>query len=75
MGLQIEYAITKGGAAAKLKVRGFTEVVTTSESGDHGPGSRVYYCRPGTALNAFGWPVDTANISKVGRRWAAAWSE
>lgn len=52
---------TKAKGIAFLKSKGYTELVETTESGDHGYGSRLYYKNPETGR--------VASVSKVGKPW------
>lgn len=59
---------SKSKAKAYVKSLGFTELFDTTESGDHGYGSREYYRKPGgfvKGVDAGVW----ACISKVGPDW------
>lgn len=73
--ITITYHGTKKAAVRRLFNAGFTEHVDTSESGDFGPGSREYYARPDTPLNDHGWPIETANVSRITSGWAACFNE
>ncbi len=53
---------SKRAAITAIKALGFTEELETSESGDHGWGSRIYFGKPGEKRTA-------ANVSKCGREW------
>lgn len=62
--MRIEYFKSKLAGVREIKRLGYTVFVETSESGDHGWGSREYYAKPGTDLRG--------NVSKVGRQWAVS---
>lgn len=61
----------KIAATKAILAAGFTEHVETSESGDWGPGSREYYCKPGAERNRYGYPLIAASVSKLDDRWMA----
>lgn len=57
--------MTKREAIIEVVTNGYTIHFNTGESGDCGIGSRMYYCKPNAARNASGYPLQTAEISKV----------
>lgn len=61
---------TKEEAVATVARMGFTDHVSTSESGDWGPGSREYYAKPGAEKNEHGMPLRVKTVSMMGiNRW------
>jgi hypothetical protein len=61
---------TKAAARALAKGSGYTVHHETSESGNHGHGSREYWARPGSAVNQYGRPLDMVTLSRVGSVWS-----
>lgn len=62
---------TKREAQTFARQQGYTVLHDRGESGDGGYGSREYWTYAGCPQNAFGWPMDTLWLSKVGRVWIA----
>lgn len=63
----MEFIKTKAAAKKAVIVQGFTVHFDTGESGDGGYGSREYFTKLDAQKNEFGFPLQYATISKVGR--------